>query len=219
MPAQVPESLRQLLEAPEGDPRAAAWAAFLQEMSPLVLHVARRLGGDHDVVMDRYAFVVEALRHDEHRRLRGWLADGRGEFTTWLIVVTRRLCFDHHRHRYGRPQGTSRESAEDRATRRRLVDLVGEELAVDGTPSASLEAPDEDLRRLERNERLAAALASLDPADRLLLRLRFEDGRSVPQIAGLVGASTPFVVYRRVAKILDTLRTRLLQSGVDGSEP
>ncbi|MDX2056729.1 MAG: sigma-70 family RNA polymerase sigma factor [Gemmatimonadales bacterium] len=211
--------MRQLLDAPEGDPRATAWAAFLQEVSPLVLHVARRLGGDHDVVMDRYAFVVEALRHDEHRRLRGWLTDGRGEFTTWLIVVTRRLCFDHYRHRYGRPQGLSREAAEDRATRRRLVDLVGEELAADGTPTTSLEAPDEDLRRVERNERLAAALASLDPADRLLLRLRFEDGRSVPQIAGLVGAPSPFVVYRRVAKILDTLRTRLLQSGVDGSEP
>ena len=82
-----------------------AWAAFLSKHSGLLLHVARSLGGDDDAAMDRYAFMLDALRRDGCLRLRGYVADGRSQFSTWLIVVARRLCLDEYRHRYGRPQG------------------------------------------------------------------------------------------------------------------
>lgn len=52
--------------------------------------------------MDRYAHVLDKLQVDDFRRLRTFVADGRGKFTTWLTVVVRRICLDHHRQRYGR---------------------------------------------------------------------------------------------------------------------
>jgi hypothetical protein len=76
--------------------------------------------------MDRYAWVLDALRQDRHRRLRAFAAEGRGSFTTWLVAVVRRLCVDEHRHRYGRPAGWRARRGGGRAwSRRELVDLVG----------------------------------------------------------------------------------------------
>lgn len=219
MPAAIPEALRKLLESPAGPDRARAWAAFLEEFSPLLLRVARHLGGGHDVVMDRYAFIVEALAQEDVRRLRSWVSDGRGQFATWLIVVARRLCLDQYRHRYGRPQGGGATATANRTTRRHLVDLISDELAYDKLPGPETESPDLTLLRRERMERLAAVLAALDPSDRLLLRLRFEDAMPVPQIARLVGAQSPFVLYRRFDRLLAGLRARLLDAGIDGPEP
>src|SRR5688500_7712225 len=98
----LPIKLRNLLEAAEGNAREHAWTEFLESYSRLILFVAHRTPGDYDVVMDRYAFVVERLRELNYRRLRTYAADGRGKFTTWLMVVTRRLCVDHNRLKHGR---------------------------------------------------------------------------------------------------------------------
>jgi DNA-directed RNA polymerase specialized sigma24 family protein len=49
--------------------------------------------------MDGYAYVLEALRSDDYRRLRAYAADGRSKFSTWLVVVARRLCLDLHLRR------------------------------------------------------------------------------------------------------------------------
>jgi hypothetical protein len=59
----------------------------------------------------RYAYILEKLQDEDFRRLRGYVADGRAEFSTWLAVVTRRLCEDFRRQRYGRPQSHTTEVA------------------------------------------------------------------------------------------------------------
>ena len=74
--------------------------------------------------MDGYAHVLERLREHDCRRLRGYAPDGRTKFTTWLVVVARRLCLDFHRHRYGRSDDPAPDAAVARAARRRLVNLV-----------------------------------------------------------------------------------------------
>ncbi len=211
--------LESLLAAPDEGARTRAWEAFLRAHSGVLLHAARALGGGQDAVMDRYAFVLDALRRDDCRRLRAYVADGHGKFTTWLLVVARRLCLDHHRHRYGRLQGESPASRDQRQERRNLIDLLGHELDVDALEAPEGAAPDAALQRAELFSALAAALDALDPSDRLLLRLRFADDLSVPEIARVLRAGSPFRLYRRIDKALATLRQSLLRAGVDDARP
>jgi RNA polymerase sigma factor (sigma-70 family) len=210
----MPEVLAAVLASSDGEAGNRAWALFLEEYSPLLIRVARHLGGDHDAVMDRYAWVLDGLRHDNYRRLRPWAAEGRGKFTTWLVVVARRLCHDYYRHRYGRPQGQAPD-AEARAVRRNLVDLIGPELDHDSIPGPDEPGADGTLIHRERADRLRAALERLDTADRMILRYRFQDDLPVPRIARMLGIGSPFVLYRRIDRILATLRRDLAAAGIE----
>ena len=212
----VPDEVRTLL-ASGGADRNGAWAEFLARHSDLIMAVAHRLGGGRDRAMDRYTFVVEALCADDCHRLRGYVADGRGLFTTWLAIVVRRLCFDHHRHRYGRLQGDTPTAADRHIERRNLVDLIGDELALDELPDGR--DADLALRRTDLHRALAEALNHLDPSDRLILRFRFEEGLSVPEIARATAAESPFRVYRRLDAVLAGVRTALERAGIEGPNP
>ncbi len=219
MTTSPPDTLQALLATPDGPGREAAWTAFLEEHSQPILHVARSQGGDHDAAMDRYLFIIQALRDHDCRRLRAYTADGGGKFTTWLLVVCRRLCFDHHRARYGRTQSETETSAARKLERRQLVDLVGGELQLELLEARPEKGPEEEFRRMELRAALARALAELSTAERLLLRLRFEDGASVPEIARLMGGSSPFAMYRKLDRLLGRLRKSLNASGVEDPAP
>jgi len=208
----APPLLASLLAATDAAARERAWADFVAEYSRLILHVAHSRPGDRDAAMDRYVYVLDALRRDDLQRLRAFAVEGRGRFTTWLVAVVRRLCIDEHRHHYGRPQGDG--ATEWQGRRRDLVDLVGADVELDAI-AASTAAPDEELLRAELRDALARALARLDPSERLLLRLRHEDGLSVPEIARLVGAPSPFHLYRRLDQLRRALRGALQAEGIE----
>lgn len=210
-----PASLAALLVAASGPSQEDAWSRFLADYSEVLLYVARRMGGGHDEVMDRYAWVLDGLRRDGFRRLRGYDGKGPGPFTTWLIVVARRLCLDLHRARYGRPQAEAPTRVADRQERRRLVDLIGDALAVEALATSPHRAADARMVRRETLASLQQALEELDPEDRLLLRIRYEDGVSVPEMARALGFDSPFGLYRRLDKLLQALRTRLQAMGID----
>lgn len=214
MSATLPNAVERLLAAATDAESQRAWDAFLAEYSGLLLHAIRRLGSEHDEVMDRYAFVLEALQRDRYSRLRKFSVDGRGSFTTWLVAVVRRLCVDAHRSKYGRPQGTG--PATWQVERRQLVELVANELALERLESP--DAPiDELLTTREAHEALRRALARLSVSDRLLLRLRFEDELSVPEIARLLGIDSSFKVYRDINRLLAALRAELHAAGIRGA--
>lgn len=205
-----PEVLQNLLNAPSASHREDAWAAFLEAYSALILHAVRRMDPDSDTVMDRYAFVLDALSRDEFRRLRQFAERGHGKFTTWLVAVVRRLCVDQYRARYGR----SRTAEDGRRTERRaLVDSVGDEVAVDSLEGSELH-PDEAAIKSELRRSLEDALGRLDVSQRLILRLRFQDEVSVPEIARLMGYESPFQLYREIEKLLKTLRCELEAIGI-----
>jgi RNA polymerase sigma factor (sigma-70 family) len=216
MAEDFPFELSSLLGATDAAAREAAWTVFLSAYSRLLLHVARQVGHDYDTAMDAYAHVLEQLRADDCHRLRAYAPDGRTKFTTWLVVVARRLCLDHHRHRYGRLRGNSPEEVEVRAVRRRLQDLIAADLDV--TPETARET-DQSLEARERDSMLEAILEALPPRDRLLLKLRYEDDLSAREIAGLLGLPTPFHVYRRLNALLAELRVTLRARGLDGTSP
>lgn len=219
MTSRSPTSLENLLVASDQHLRELAWAEFLRDHSDLFLRVARWMGGDDDAVMDRYAFVLDALRGDDFQRLRVWVSDGRGEFAVWLVVVVRRLCLDQRRQRYGRQQGATASSNEQHAQRRQLVDLVGDELALAAVAGNDAESPEHLLRVAELRTALLHALDALPTSDRLLLRLRFEDELSVPTVARAIGVESPFPVYRRLENLLRVLRQALERVGVHDSSP
>jgi len=210
----LPGDVQALLATTDQATQDRAWAAFVRAYSDVVLRVARALGGGHDATMDRYAFVLDALRLDQCKRLRAYAPEGPASFHTWLAVVVRRLCLDECRRRYGRTQSTAPEAEVERVTRRQLADLVGDELGLDGLEDDGDAVPDVELERAEQRAVLDGALAQLDVGDRLILRLRFEDGLSVPEIARLIGADSPFRIYRQLDKILAAVRRILEGAGI-----
>ena len=219
MAETLPPEVSGLLGASDPAAREAAWAGFVNLHSRLLLHVARAVVRDYDAAMDAYAYLLEQLRFDDYHRLRAYAADGRSKFTTWLVVVAQRLCLDYYRHRYGRPRGDSGDDMRGRAGRRRLVDLLAEHVDLGTIPDTTNPRPDAALLVAERMQSLLAALATLDPRDSLLLKLRFEDDLSAREITALLRFPTPFHVYRRLNTLFTLLRGKLRGRGVDGAAP
>ena len=169
--------------------------------------------------MDRYAFVLDQLQRDGHSRLRQYVADGRGQFTTWLVIVVQRLCLDQHRRRYGRQHAKDDASRDLNALRRRLTDLMGAELNLSDLAVPAEDDAESAVRLKELYDALDQVLTGVETRDRLLLRLRFEDGHSVPEIARLMRFPSVGHAYRRLEFLFAMLRERLKAAGVDNAEP
>ena len=82
----------------------AAWDLLLDRYRRLIFAAIRHYAQDYDDVMDVFAHVCDALREDDLRRLRAYMAqtDHRASFSTWLVTVVRNLTIDWFRVRDGR---------------------------------------------------------------------------------------------------------------------
>jgi RNA polymerase sigma factor (sigma-70 family) len=217
-----PSHLQVVLGGDEIDVRDAAWRSLIAEHSRLLMYVARSVAAEHDEAMDAYACVLEQLRSDDFRVLRKFASAGTGTFTTWLTVVARRMCVDFYRSRYGRLRAleSNRPSAEARRdARRRLADLMA--VGLDVTPLLKNDDadPEEKLRETELLTILQSVMVDLEPSDRLLLKLRFEDGLTAQEIATALEWPTQFHVFRRLNALFGLLRKRLQSRGVDNHIP
>jgi RNA polymerase sigma factor (sigma-70 family) len=220
MTVSPPAALARLLSARDPASRDHAWSAFVRTYSPLLISTARRFCSDHDAAMDRYAYILEQLRGDDFSRLRRYAVDGRSRFTTWLVVVARRLCIDYHRQRYGRPRGEPDGAGEvERVIRQRLADFISEDLDLVGRVSSNGPDPEIELRVRELRSALNAALQALSEPDRLLLALRHEEEMRARDIARLMDFQSAFHVYRRLTALHGSLRETLERQGVDDATP
>lgn len=212
----LPHEVSRLLQAATDAEADEAWTGFVGAYSDTLIRVAAAFAPGYDGALDRYAYMLDELRRHDCRRLRRFAADGRGQFSTWLAVVARRLCLDHYRHKYGRfrslPSGTGTAAA-TRAARRRLVDLSSALDDLAQIEDSGRADPCDELEANERRSALARAVGVLSPGDQLLLRLRFEDDLSAREIAGLLGLPTPFHVYRRLQALCTALRALLERRG------
>jgi len=202
----------------ENPPSEEAWSDFAREYTALLLHIARSVSRGRDEAMDAYAYLLDRLSEDQCRRLRAYSEDPRSKFTTWLVVVARRICIDHHRAKYGRVRNEESKAERERlGLRRRLADLAeGPEFA-DAIPDENAETPAEALERAELSNELRALRESLPPGDRLLLNLRFDDGLSAAEIAKVLRLPSPFHVYRRINALLADLKARLKDRGFENA--
>jgi RNA polymerase sigma factor (sigma-70 family) len=166
--------------------------------------------------------VLEQLRRDDFRRLRTYAADGRSEFSTWLVVVAQRICLDHRRSHYGRFRPVAGGSAvhdEEWAARRRLVDLISADVDLSSLGDHKASDPENRLRLADLDHALESALSLLAPRDRLLVKLRFEDDLPMPKVARSLGFPTRFHAYRRLSQVLEALRRALERGGVREAAP
>ncbi|HEX2220593.1 MAG TPA: sigma-70 family RNA polymerase sigma factor [Gemmatimonadales bacterium] len=210
--------LDALLAASDPEAQRVAWEQFLETYSGLLLRSAFHLGRSYDGGMDRYLFVLDQLRSGNFRRLRQFRATGTARFSTWLVVVARRLCLDHGRRHYGRSRGIPNAANEcARALRRRLVDMATEQVEVTDLEDDSGPSPETALETGERVRALDAVLEHLDARSLLLLKLRFGNGLTAREISELLGYPSQFHVYRELRALLDQVRSALLEAGFDGS--
>ena len=219
MPDQLASEVLALLESRDAPARDAAWERFVSIHTRLLLHVARSVVHDPDLTMDAYAWLLEHLREDDSRRLRGFSPAGKAKFTTWLVVVARRLCVDFLRHQGGRtrePVAGRDPSRNGQEFRRRLLHLAGESIELD-TLRDPATGPDADLSQAEMRGALQSALQDLPPADQLLLTLRFHDNLQAAEIARVLRLPSQFHVYRRLDRVLGQLRQGLGRKGIDGN--
>lgn len=221
MAESLPQELARLLDATDDVSRERAWNVFLNAFSPLILHAARSGSGGYDEGMDAYAAALDGLRAADYRKLRAYSADPRSKFSTWLVVVVRRICIDAQRERFGRSTAAEKADgiSDERAARRRLATLTGEAVELNTIADAQGSSPDENVRRSDLNQRLEEALAELDERDRLLLTLRFVDDLPARRIAEVQGWPDQMMVYRRIAQVTAMLREKLSKRGVDSSIP
>ena len=208
--SELPTELFNLLRASDPESIHRAWAEFLERHTRLLLHVAFRFAaGSYDDAMDSYAYMLDQLRRNQCARLRAYVACDRCTFETWLVVVCRRLCLDHHRRKYGRVTAGDRErrsEGEARASRRRLADLVTHEADLLALADRSIPDPCLALDDATAAGALRSAVARLSPEDQLLLRLRFEQELTAREIATLLDLPSPFHVYRRLRTVCGVLR-------------
>lgn len=206
----LPAELSQLLAASTDESRDAAWAQFVETHHRLLLHVARSTARDHDAAMDAYVFILDSLREGDFRRLRTYAAVRKSTVTTWLVVVAKRLCVDFARARYGRlDRGKDTTSPERKTERRRLMDLAGEEIDIGTVADPSERTPETEYEAAALLESLRQAISVLEPRDRLLIALRFEDGLTAEKIATTLEMPSAFHVYRRLNRVLAALRRRM----------
>ena len=214
---ELPASLSRLIRAGTSQDSDAAWRAFVAEHSRLVLHGCRSVWRAPDDVMDAYAEVLDHLRADDFRRLRQFATEPRSRVSTWLVVVSHRIALDLYRRRYGRHGGDA--AVETRRARRRLQDLVAEQLELHDPVGPDGDRADAAIRHAELHDALQDALAGLAPRDALLLKLRFVDDLSAQEIARMLEMPTPFHVYRRLNALFAELRRTLGRRGVESAMP
>ena len=220
MARDLPSELNALLSTADLATQDGAWSEFLKRHNTYLVNTTRFLSRDYDGAMDRYRYVLEELRRDDFKRLRAYAADPRSRFSTWLVAVVRRLCTDYERKRYGRLRETASGATRETLTvRRRLLDLVTEELDPGRVRDSSVSSPERQLREAELERALESAVAELSPDERLLLKLRFEDGLPVSKVARVMRLPSVFHVYRRLKPILATLRRRLKEEGIGDPYP
>jgi RNA polymerase sigma factor (sigma-70 family) len=221
MPHPLPIVVARSLGWSDTAARDAAWGDFVAAHSRLIFHVARGFGGERDVIMDRYAYVLDHLRANDFRRIRAFVADGRSEFTTWLVVVAQHACLDHRRQRYGRIRRVDDPSGagdDGRAARRRLADLISADVDLASIGDGAGNGEDA-VREEELYNALEAAIETLPPRDRLMVKLRFEDDLPMSELSRNLGFANRFQAYRHLADVLKTLRRVLERAGISDTVP
>lgn len=184
----VTDAVRTLIE--ERTPRPRAEKTYLQHLE-LIERIAAHVAGRSHLTADETAEFVQVARvrlfENDYAIVREF--EGRSSFSTYVTTVILRLFHQWRIELWGKWRSES--SAEERV-------WAG-----------------------EREIALRAAAAGLDRAiddfseeDRLILQLRFWNGKTAPEIARILGLE-PRKIYTRLDRLFKELRQALEDAGID----
>lgn len=183
-----------LLRAAAGDDRAAS--ALFDRFGSVLFAVAFRILRDRDEADEA---VVQAFSQAWRDAAR--FESSRGSVAAWLTVIARSRSLDQLRARQ------RRQRMNDSASRSDPEVLPGM-----GTPSAD---PDDAVRRREREQHVAAAMAQLSPPQRTAIELAFFEGLSHSEIAARLNEPLGTVKTRvrlGMQKLRESLRPYFFES-------
>src|SRR6266540_3319838 len=159
---------RELVEACQRGERDAFRALF-DKHKDKVYSIALRYAGDTTVAMD--------IAQDTFLKLFSSIRSFRhnSSFESWLYRLVVNSCFDQKRRT------------------RRLMPLVDELLDVLQAPGESVL---DEVLRSELSSRVRSAVGSLPPDQRMVIVLRYTQGLSYEEIAGILGCSAGTIASR-----------------------
>jgi RNA polymerase sigma factor (sigma-70 family) len=184
-------------------PDEEAWREFVEKYTNLIFYAIRKRlpEADQDTVHNIYADFMLHLWEDNCRRLRGY--QGRCKLSWWLVISAGNFAIGYARKK--------------RVETVEIEDDEGEE-GFYGADSG----PDEVLAKEEGYELVGRAIAllrqiiqELEPEDRAILAMRYREGMSADQIARALRVSRR-TFYRRMEGIMNALRTRMSELGIEG---
>jgi len=177
-------------------PSNASIESLLPAVARIVGFIRRRNRLSPDEAEEFDSFVKLKLVERSDSILNGFR--GRSTLETYLSVVVQRLFLDF---RGGRKSKSLP-----------LSSVTDEAVAVPvGDPAVARE----DQAAAERIQTaLESALEKLETQDRLIVRLHFFEGLSVASVASVLGLPQK-PLYRRIDRVLESLRVQLESAGVD----
>jgi RNA polymerase sigma-70 factor (ECF subfamily) len=161
-----------------------AFRALFEKHKDAVYSIALRYSGDTAAAQD--------IAQDTFLKLFSTVGSFRGDsnFESWLYRMVVNSCFDQKRKS------------------RRLKPLVDEFLAVLRTPDVSVL---DDLMRSEMSTHVRSVVESMAPEQRMVIILRYTQGLSYDEIAGILGCAPGTIASRlnRAHKVLERRLARL----------
>jgi RNA polymerase sigma-70 factor (ECF subfamily) len=176
-----------------------AWEVFLAEYREMLYGAAYAITADNatgrELADSLYAEVFGMTTRDGQRRSKLDFYTGRGSLAGWLRSVLARRYIDDYRKA------------------KRLVSL--DEQAENGEAGFALAAAQtpplpEDADRTRLETCVGGVLAEMAAEDRFLLRTYYMDGRSLAEVAKLLGVHES-TISRRIKRLTASLRQRLLK--------
>ena len=165
-----------------GDPEA--FRALFEKHKDIVYSIALRYSGDPAVAQD--------IAQDTFLKLFSTVGSFRGvaNFESWLYRMVVNACFDQKRKT------------------RRLAPLLDEVLAMLRTPDMSVL---DEVLRSEMSTHVRSVVESLAPDQRMVIVLRYTQGLSYEEIAGILGCASGTIASRlnRAHKVLERRLSRL----------
>jgi DNA-directed RNA polymerase specialized sigma24 family protein len=157
----------------------------------------------------RYACALAEVRRNDFSHLRSYA--GQAGFTTWLVVLGRRLAAVHENGQCQCGPDVAGRSAEteERAHDRSLIDAVAERLDLRHIADPTGTNPERELRSVQLRHKLAEVLGELSNHDRLMLTLRLQDGLPNRDVSRVMGLSTAYHAGRSITNVLHSVRRRL----------
>ena len=102
MTGEQKHNISDLLHRLNSPDAGAAWAAFIDRYSPLIMKVLSQFEYGQDRGNECFLYVCEKLCDRQFQRLQKFNTAGTASFRNWLATVVFNLCVDWHRKEFGR---------------------------------------------------------------------------------------------------------------------